>query len=444
MQLVIPDFSLVVLVGAFGSGKSAFARAHFDPTEVVSAAAARAAVSGDAEDGAASADAAEVMAAIVERRLKRRLIAVVDAVNGRTEDRARLITLARRHHAAAVAIVLDPGDAVCRERAAGRTMRAPGGLDVGEQLARIRREAATLDKEGFRVVHRVAAPADVTITRQPVPMDRRGQRGPFDIIGDVHGCASELMTLLERLGYAVDLSGAGAERRARVRPPAGRRAVFVGDLVDRGPNSPDVLRIVMDMAAAGQAIAVPGNHDVKFLRWLDGRNIKMTHGIDRTIAQFGAEPDAMALKDRVKAFLDRLVSHVWLEDGRLAVAHAGIRENMIGRMSGAVREFCLYGETSGETDEFGLPVRYNWAAEYRGETSIVYGHTPVPDAEWLNNTLCIDTGCCFGGKLTALRWPERDIVSVPATAVHAPPIRPFGHPPTRPGVALASTTPPRR
>jgi protein phosphatase len=98
---------------------------------------------------------------------------------------------------------------------------------------------------------------------------------------------------------------------------------------------------------------------------------------------------------------------------------------MIGRSSGAVREFCLYGETTGETDKFGLPVRHDWAAHYQGKTTIVYGHTPVVSAEWLNNTICLDTGCVFGGKLTALRWPEKDLVEVPAGRVYAEPVRPL-------------------
>ena len=127
----------------------------------------------------------------------------------------------------------------------------------------------------------------------------------------------------------------------------------------------------------------------------------------------------------MRTFLDSLVSHLWLDGGQLVVAHAGIKEEMIGRSSGAVREFCLYGETTGETDEFGLPVRYNWAAEYRGKTTVVYGHTPVVNAEWLNNTICIDTGCVFGGKLTALRWPEKELVEVPAAKVYAEPVRPL-------------------
>ena len=149
-----------------------------------------------------------------------------------------------------------------------------------------------------------------------------------------------------------------------------------------------------------------------------------THGLDRTIAQMEAEP--ADFRAEVKTFVDGLISHYWLDGGRLVVAHAGIRDEMIGRSSGAVREFCLYGETTGETDEFGLPVRFNWASEYRGKTTIVYGHTPTPEAHWLNNTICLDTGCVFGGKLTALRWPERDIVSVAAAAVYAEPVRPLG------------------
>jgi protein phosphatase len=261
----------------------------------------------------------------------------------------------------------------------------------------------------------------------------RAVKGPFDIVGDVHGCADELEELLARLGYGVSRAGQHG-RRIKTAAPPGRRLIFVGDLVDRGPRSPDVLRIVMSLVEAGHALAVPGNHDVKFLRWLDSRQVKMSHGLDRTVAQL--EGESPEFRASVKSFLAGLPSHVWLEEGQLAVAHAGIKDEMLGRISGEVRRFCLYGETSGETDEFGLPIRYHWAAEYKGATSIVYGHTPVPDAEWFNRTICIDTGCCFGGKLSALRWPEQEIVSVPAAKVYSEPMRPFGHPPVRPGAVL--------
>ena len=124
-------------------------------------------------------------------------------------------------------------------------------------------------------------------------------------------------------------------------------------------------------------------------------------------------------------FIDGLISHYVLDGGRLVVAHAGLIERYHGRASGRVREFCLYGQTTGETDEYGLPVRYPWAQEYRGRAVVLYGHTPVPAAEWLNNTLCLDTGCVFGGRLTALNYPERTTVSVPAARVYHPPARPF-------------------
>jgi len=264
--------------------------------------------------------------------------------------------------------------------------------------------------------------------------DRRGEAGPFDIIGDVHGCAGELDALLVKLGYEVRWSGAPGDARVTVTPPAGRRAVFVGDLVDRGPRAPDALRIVMSMVEAGTGFCVPGNHDAKFQRWLDGKDVKPTHGLDRTIAQFEGEPKAFRVA--VRDFIKSLPIYLWFDGGRLAVAHAGIKEEMLGRVSGEVRRFCLYGETSGETDKFGLPIRYHWAAEYKGATAIVYGHTPVPDADWVRGTICIDTGCCFGGKLTALRWPEREIVSVPAQDIYTMPVRPFGHPPPRPGAVM--------
>jgi hypothetical protein len=266
------------------------------------------------------------------------------------------------------------------------------------------------------------------------PFDLRERGGPIDIIGDVHGCATELETLLVRLGYRLSWSASPDGANVYVTPPHGRIAVFVGDLVDRGPRAPDVLRIVMDMIESGAALAVPGNHDVKFARWLDGKNVSLTHGLDRTAAQF--EIETKAFRSRVRAFIARLPIYVWLDGGRLAVAHAGIKEEMLGRSSGEVRRFCLYGETSGETDELGLPIRYHWAAEYGGLTAIVYGHTPVPEPGWVNGTICIDTGCCFGGALTALRWPEREVVSVPAERVYTVPARPFGHPPLRPPGAV--------
>ncbi len=193
--------------------------------------------------------------------------------------------------------------------------------------------------------------------------------------------------------------------------------------MDRGPNTPGVLRLVMNTTATGNALCVPGNHDMKLMRKLRGRDVRITHGLAESLEQLDREPPEF--KEAVVAFLDELVSHYVLDDGRLVVAHAGLRAEMQGRGSGKVRDFALFGETTGETDELGLPIRYNWAAEYRGPAMVVYGHTPVAQPEWVNRTINIDTGCVFGGRLTALRYPERELVSVPAARMYYAPARPL-------------------
>ena len=316
-NIEIPDFSLIVLIGSTGSGKSTFAAKHFLPTEVVSS------------------------------------------------DYCRIWKLAS--------------------------------------------------------VETIEA---AMVTRQPLWTDKRDDHGPFDIFGDIHGCADELQTLLTKLGYRIEWSADRGDRAVTVVPPQGRKAIFVGDLVDRGPNSPDALRIAMSMVTAGTAYAVQGNHDRKLEWWLSGRKVAIAHGLQQTIDQL--EGQDRGFREALPKFLAGLRSHFWLDGGRLAVAHAGLKEEMIGRGSGAVREFALYGETTGEIDAFGLPVRADWAASYRGSTTVVYGHTPVVRADWVNNTLCIDTGCVFGGKLTALRWQEKELVEVPAEKIWFEPVRPLG------------------
>lgn len=436
--VTVPDFALVVLIGASGSGKSTFARRHFRATEIVSSDACRGIVADDENDQGATPDAFALLSAILDLRLKNRRLTVVDATNVRAEDRKRLVEIARRRHALSVAIVLDPGEEICRMRNASRPDRAFGPHVIRNQMAALRRGLRGLAREGFRQVHELRSEAEiagVTLSRQRLWTDRRDEPGPFDIIGDVHGCADECGTLLERLGYAVARESRDGEPRYRVVPPPGRKAVFVGDIVDRGPRVADALRLVMDMVEDGHALCVMGNHEAKVEKWLGGRDVKVGHGLQASIDSLSAQSEAF--RARARRFIGGLVSHVWLDAGRLAVAHAGIKAEMIGRASGAIRGFCLFGETTGEVDAFGLPVRLNWAAEYRGDTRVVYGHTPVTEAAWLNNTLCIDTGCVFGGRLTALRYPEMEIVAVPAAQVYAEPARPLG-PAAGPGAEIAS------
>jgi protein phosphatase len=416
--LEVPELSLVVLVGASGSGKSTFAAKHFKPTEVLSSDFCRGLVSDDENDQAATKDAFELLHFIAAKRMRAGRLTVVDATSVKREDRAPLIRLAREHHFLPVAIVFNLPERLCQDRNQARPDRDFGPHVVRNQTRELRRSLKRLNREGFRQVHVLSSPEDADgaqIVRAPLWNNRKDEQGPFDIVGDVHGCCDELEDLLAELGYA--------NTDGTYTHPEGRRAVFVGDLVDRGPRIVDSVRLVQAMVSAGSAFCVPGNHDMKLVRKLRGRDVQITHGLDRTLAELEALPEEGRIE--LRDFLDGLVSHLVFDDGNLVVAHAGMKEEMQGRGSGKVRDFALYGETTGETDEFGLPVRWNWAAEYRGKAMVVYGHTPVPEAEWLNRTINIDTGCVFGGRLTALRYPEKELVSVPARETYADPVKQF-------------------
>ena len=434
-ELAIPELCLVVLIGASGSGKSTFARAHFRPTEVISSDFCRGLVADDENDQSATKDAFDLLQYIAGKRLAAGRLTVVDATSVQPEARRPLVALAREHDVLPVAVVLDLPERVCLARNADRPDRDFGAHVVRRQRDQLRRSLRGLQREGFRTVHVLTGEEEVaaaTLIRTPLYNDLRQETGPFDVIGDVHGCGAELENLLGKLGYEIARDEEG--RPVGAHHP-GRRAVFVGDLVDRGPDTPGVLRLVMGMAAAGDALCVPGNHEEKMLKALRGRNVHVSHGLAESLLQLEREPEEF--RARVVAFLDGLISHYVLDGGRLVVSHAGLIERYQGRASGRVRSFCLYGQTTGETDEFGLPVRYPWANEYRGRAMVLYGHTPVPEPEWINNTLCLDTGCVFGGRLTALRYPEREIVSVPAAAVYYQPARPF---PANTGAAAAGPT----
>ncbi len=418
MKITLPELSLVVLIGPSGSGKSTFAKVHFKPTEVLSSDFCRGLVSDDENDQAATNDAFEVLHFIARKRLAAGKLTAIDATNVQLEARKPLVALAREFHVLPVAIVFDLPEKLCHERNRNRANRDFGPHVVRSQVQQMRRSLRGLEREGFRHVFVLSSTEEVesvSIERQPLWNNLKHEHGPFDIIGDVHGCFDELKTLLEKLGYSVDGD--------HVTPPEGRKAVFVGDLVDRGLKIPQVLRLVMKMVEQGTALCVPGNHDMKLMRKLKGRDVQITHGMAESLAQLAGEPPEFTKE--VAKFIDDLVSHYVFDEGKLVVAHAGMKEEMQGRGSGKVREFALFGETTGETDEYGLPVRYNWASEYRGKAMVVYGHTPTVEPEWLNRTLNIDTGCVFGGKLTAFRYPEKELVSSPAQRVYYEPAKPF-------------------
>lgn len=424
MKITIPELALVVMIGPSGSGKSTLARKLFQPTEVISSDFCRGLVSDDENNQFATTDAFEVLHFIAAKRLAAGRLTVIDATNVQEESRRPLVALARKYHCLPVAIVLNLREDLCHQRNKDRSDRDFGPHVIRQQSQQLRRSLRGLQREGFRHVFILDSLEEVdaaVVERQPLWNNRKSERGPFDIIGDVHGCATELEALLDKLGYQ-KMNGSPSYQHTQ-----GRKAIFLGDIVDRGPRILDTYRIVQAMVQAGSALCVPGNHDMKLLKKLRGKNVQVTHGLEKTLAELAllAEAERQPLAEQMIPFLDDLVSHYVLDGGRLVVAHAGMKEEMQGRGSGAVREFALYGETTGETDEFGLPVRYNWAAEYKGAASVVYGHTPVPEPQWLNRTINIDTGCVFGGQLTALRYPEMDLVSVPAASTYCQPAKPF-------------------
>ena len=430
-SITIPELSLVVLVGASGSGKSTFARKHFKPTEVLSSDFCRGLVSDDENDQAATKDAFAVLHYIAAKRLAAGKLTVIDATNVQAEDRRPLLELAREYHCLPVAIAINLPEQLCHQRNHQRQSRDFGPHVVRRQSQLMRRSLRNLQREGFRIVHILNSPEEVdavSVERQPLWNNLKHEHGPFDIIGDIHGCCDELSALLQQLGYQITTGSTDSLWSSSIYShPQGRKAVFLGDLVDRGPRILDTLKLVHNMVEAGTALCVPGNHDMKLMRKLRGKNVKITHGLDKSLAEIDTLPEDIraSFSQELANFLDSLVSHYVLDNGCLVVSHAGMKEAMQGRGSGRVRDFALYGETTGETDEFGLPVRYNWAAEYRGQAIVVYGHTPVPEPEWLNGTINIDTGCVYGGRLTALRYPEKELVSVPSARTYCESAKPF-------------------
>lgn len=427
MKVTLPELSLVVLIGVSGSGKSTFAKKHFRPTEVISSDFCRGLVSDDENNQTVTKDAFEVLHFIASKRLALGKLTVIDATNVQQEARKPLVELARRFHCIPIAIVFDLPEKLCEERNKGRSDREFGLHVIHQQHRQLQRSLKNLKKEGFRHIFVFNTPEEVedaSVERQPLWTNRKYEHGPFDIIGDIHGCFDELVVLLEKLGYVIKQEKKNINGiYYNVSHAENRKAIFLGDFVDRGPKISEVLRLVMSMIRRGTALCAPGNHEAKLLRKLKGRDVQITHGLADSLEQLNKEPPEF--KEEVAIFLDKLISHYVLDDGKLVVAHAGMKEEMQGRGSAKVRDFALFGETTGETDEFGLPVRYNWAKEYRGKAMVVYGHTPVQEPQWFNNTINIDTGCVFGGKLTALRYPEKELVSVPAQRTYYEPVRPL-------------------
>ena len=420
MRIEIPELAVVAMIGVSSSGKSTFAGKHFKKTEILSSDYFRGLISDDENNQEINKETFETLHYVANKRLDLGRLTVIDATNVQKEARASVLKLAKDQDCHAVAIVLNVPETICQERNRQRPDRQFKEHVIRNQCSSLRRSIKSLKKEGFRYIYVLEHEEDIEhaeVVRVPLWNNRKYDTGPFDLIGDVHGCYDELCRLLQELDYQVD------KEHHTALPSEGRKALFLGDLCDRGNGNMAVLRLVMNMTESGMALCVAGNHDVKLLKYLQGKNVQMTHGFDKTVAELAGEPEEF--KEKAARFLDSLISHYVLDGGRLVAAHAGLKEKYHGRGSGRVRVFCLYGETTGETDEYGLPVRLQWANEYRGRALVVYGHTPSADVQMVNHTCCIDTGCVYGGKLTALRYPEKELVQVGAGEEYYPPAKPL-------------------
>jgi len=404
----LPRTTLLVLCGVPGCGKSTFASRYFKNTMIVSSDQCRFLVSDSETNMAASREAFKLFRFTIERRLSIGRFTVADSTAVTRRARGELLRIGRKYGFNVTLLIFNIPEETCLARNAGRERRVIRSV-VARMQKMLQQTLQVAHIEGFDDVYIISeedldnSSFEIEIRNHEVTLP-----GPFDIIGDIHGCYQELVMLLEKLGYR--------NRFNYYAHPAGRKAVFLGDLTDRGPRNLDSFRLVKAMVDSGNALYVPGNHCRKLSRYLEGRSIKITHGLEKTVAEIEALPEDERefFKEEFLKLYHEAPPYLILDGGKLVVAHGGIKEDMIGKVTERVRNFCLFGDATGRVTGEGLPVRRDWAQTYRGKALIVYGHTPVPEAVFVNNTIDIDQGCAMGGKLTALRYPELEVIHVPA------------------------------
>ena len=384
MMLQLPDFFLLFVFGNDKDLTKKFINSTFDRKDLTNIA-------------DASSDNVSILESVIQQKLRLRQRTIFNASNLSQSCKLRFKKMAKKYHCPVLAHVLKS--------------RETNNLTHNQFVK-------SLKKDGFKEVESIEFEKELSISIESNPNDKSDLTGPFDIIGDVHGCYKELCTLLDKLDYQISYERSGQDSFAASHPD-GRKLIFVGDLVDKGPKTPEVLRLALSLIKVDMAHCVIGNHEAKLLKKLEGRNVQLNHGLDKSIAQFENEPQIF--KEEVIAFIKNLPHHLVFDGGALVIAHAGIKEQMVLRDSGAIKAFCLYGETTGKLDIDGLPERKNWALNNKGKAKVVHGHVPVVNSDWINNVLDIDTGCVYGGRLTALRYPEMDLVDVPALDTYSMP-----------------------
>jgi protein phosphatase len=410
--LKFQDPSVIMLIGAPGCGKSSWATNHFTDHEILRSDYYRYLVSGDENDQGASKGAFKILDLILDERLKHDdgHTCVIDATNINPKQRINIVQAAKKYNKPVYAVVfgVDEAQNLTWNRKRARVVPEDVIRNFRERLTEVTDEV--LAQEGVSTVYRIDPTDNNKIQRMSVgPNAHYDDPGPFDIIGDVHGCAGELAELLFNLGYCYQ------DAMSFVHP-YGRKAVFVGDLVDRGPNSSMVLETVFLMTGFGNAYIVASNHDDKFKRYLKGNKVKVGNGLQMTIDQI---KDWTPEQRQVYfEWLDAVPSHLVLDNGKLVVSHAGLEERYHGRDEKKVKDLAMYGITTGQVGEDGFIIREDLAARYTGQAIQVHGHIVVDDPGPRSNIWDVDQGCVFGGKLTALRYPEMEIIQVAAKQIY--------------------------
>lgn len=375
--------SLLVITGE--EERFPFTKINFPPERIISYKYCRDMLSDPHGGKPPEASVNQLMLTLIEERLRLGFFSAVDIPHFSRDMAQTFLELCNRNYFNPHLICFSGEDNT------GRTILSKRFSDIGFTGHYILDEKALFDCSV--IVERVPSICDVP--------------PPYDIIGDVHGCREEMEELFRKLGYELSDS--------IYIHPEGRTPIFIGDITDRGPDSVGTMEIVLNMMDRGKALYIPGNHCVKLEKRLNGGEVNIRWGIETTIKELESldKPHFDRLAERFADLVNKSPRHLILDDGKLVITHAGIKEKMIGREYKRVRRFCLFGASEGN-HENGLPKRIDWAAEYKGKPLVVYGHTPVKIPEFRFNTINIDQGCVFGGALTALRYPERELVSVPA------------------------------
>ncbi len=420
--LPLEELSLLILCGPSGSGKTEFAKRWFKDSEIVSLEQCNFLVSDQPyHKGHPEPEVYSLLKKIVEHRLRLGRLTVVDAYNLDSQWRRSLVKLARHYQVPAYLLIFDTPLQICLRRQQYRTKHLDA-LQITIQHGRLMQSLKMTKQEGFRRVFRLSqfknqSPLPL---RQPLPI-HHSHPGPFDIIGDIHGCLEELKMLLDKLGY----QPVGDS----YIHPQGRILIFLGDLTDRGPYNVGVLKLVLSLYESGRALYVPGNHCNKLAQFLNGTPVTPSYGLELTIQELQTLPhdEREELAARFLRLFRESSPYLMLDNNRLLVAHAGLPKHFHGRLSKKIRAFTLYGDVDGKLDENGFPIRQDWAQKYDGRPLVAYGHTPTVAASFVNNSVNLDQGCVFGGSLSALRYPERELVSVPALKIHWDPqqVQPF-------------------